>query len=230
MAWYHRRLCLDNLKELDIKEELNWLDSIALENQKNYQIWHHRKVIIEKLNDPSHEKKVLNEIFADEPKNFHGWCHRIWVVRRFNLIEGEFEFVDKLLKEDVRNNSAWNYRFFLIKFTNSKIDDEIEYTLNKIALAPMNESPYSYLRGFFQPQNNENKIYMKDFPNIKSSLEIIISEYPECYHAYSLLTDVYLEEKNSSKCLEIIDNLIEIDYIRKKYWNWRKIKINELLK
>lgn len=98
MAWYHRRLCLDHLN-LSLEAELKWLDSIMIENQKNYQIWHHRKVIIEKLNDPSHEKSVLDLVFKDEPKNFHAWCHRIWVVRRFNLFEGELKYVDSLLEE-----------------------------------------------------------------------------------------------------------------------------------
>jgi len=99
MAWYHRRLCIDYLPNIDLHKELKWVDSITLENQKNYQIWHHRKVLIEKLNDPSHEKKLLDEIFEDEPKNFHAWCHRIWVVRRFNLFEGEFEFIENKLDE-----------------------------------------------------------------------------------------------------------------------------------
>lgn len=99
MAWYHRRLCIDSIPEISLDAELEWLDSIAIENQKNYQIWHHRKVIIEKKEDPSHEIKILNEIFSEEPKNFHAWCHRIWVVRRFNLYEGEMDYVENMLKE-----------------------------------------------------------------------------------------------------------------------------------
>jgi len=99
MAWYHRRLCLDNIKELDLQSELNWLDSITVENQKNYQIWHHRKVLVEKLNDPTHEKPLLDEVFKDEPKNFHAWCHRIWVVRRFDLIQGEMDYIESKLEE-----------------------------------------------------------------------------------------------------------------------------------
>jgi protein farnesyltransferase/geranylgeranyltransferase type-1 subunit alpha len=100
MAWYHRRLCIDEPGlMIDLNQELDWLDSIIVENQKNYQIWHHRKVIIEKLQDPSHEKKVLAEIFSEEPKNFHAWCHRIWVVRRFSLYEGELDYVENMLEE-----------------------------------------------------------------------------------------------------------------------------------
>jgi len=98
MGWYHRRLCIDNM-DLDLEEELEFLDEIMEENQKNYQIWHHRKAIVEKSQNSSKEKPILNHIFEEEPKNFHAWCHRIWVVRRFNLIENEFEFIDEMLNK-----------------------------------------------------------------------------------------------------------------------------------
>jgi protein farnesyltransferase/geranylgeranyltransferase type-1 subunit alpha len=227
MAWYHRRLCLDNIPELDLIEELEWLDSITVENQKNYQIWHHRKVIIEKLNDPSHEKPLLEEVFADEPKNFHAWCHRIWVVRRFNLYEGELEFIENKLKEDIRNNSVWNYRFFIINQLNNNkpseevLQKEIEYTLDKIIEVPCNESPYSYIRGWLKPTSNILK-----YNSIKSTLENIIENYPDCYHAFSLLLEWYEQEGNKTKSFEIIETLIKIDHIRAKYWAWRKNNIS----
>lgn len=98
MAWYHRRKCLDNLNlDLNLENELNFLDENMVENQKNYQIWHHRKVIVEKSQIFAKEKPMLNEIFDDEPKNFHAWCHRIWVVRRFNLTENELEWVEEMI-------------------------------------------------------------------------------------------------------------------------------------
>lgn len=98
MAWYHRRQCIDFM-ELNLDDELDFLDSIMEDNQKNYQIWHHRKAIVEKSNNPSREKPILDLIFENEPKNFHAWCHRIWIVRRFNLIEDEFEFTEKMIKD-----------------------------------------------------------------------------------------------------------------------------------
>jgi protein farnesyltransferase/geranylgeranyltransferase type-1 subunit alpha len=228
MAWYHRRVCLDNIKELDFKEELKWVDSITVDNQKNYQIWHHRKVLIEKLNDPSHEKPLLDLIFDDEPKNFHAWCHRIWVVRRFNLYEGEYEFIEKKLQEDIRNNSVWNYRYFLINHMNNNnlseeiINSEINYALNKIVEVPNNESPYSYIRGLLKP-----RCKIKNYVKIKQTMEDIIENDKECVYAYSLLLDWYIEEKNKEKILDIIDVLVKVDYIRKKYWLWRKENIHK---
>ena len=104
MAWYHRRLCLDKIN-INLQEELNWLDLIGVENQKNYQIWQHRKIIVERTGDYSHEKIFLNQVFEDEPKNFHAWCHRIWIVRRFGIYEGEIDFVESILKEVILNKS-----------------------------------------------------------------------------------------------------------------------------
>ena len=54
MEWYIRRLCINKIKEIKINNELFWLDSIMVLTQKNYQIWNHRKVIIDKLNNCSH--------------------------------------------------------------------------------------------------------------------------------------------------------------------------------
>ena len=54
MEWYIRRLCIDKIKEINLNNELLLLDSIMVLNQKNYQIWNHRKVIIDKLNDCSY--------------------------------------------------------------------------------------------------------------------------------------------------------------------------------
>jgi protein farnesyltransferase/geranylgeranyltransferase type-1 subunit alpha len=221
MAWYHRRKCVEALN-IDLEEEMDWLDSIAKENQKNYQIWQHRKILIEKTQDSSREKKMLDSIFDDEPKNFHAWCHRIWVVRRFDLYEGEYEFVNYMLDQDIRNNSVWNYRYFLFNHTKEKsienFTSEIEYTLDKIKQVPANESPYNYIRGLI----GDNKLQYSKFPVIKELLlEIPVEE--NNYHALALLLDIYEEEKNIEKFNQTIDKLIQLDWIRRKYYEWRRV-------
>ena len=75
----------------------------------------------------------------------------------------------------------------------------------------MNESPYSYVRGFLKPISK-----ILNYCNIKSTLEKVIEDYPECYHAYSLLLDWYEQENDTHKCLEIIKTLSEVDHIRVK--------------
>ena len=225
VAWVVRRQCLDKVKELDLNKELLWLDYQMVDNQKNYQIWHHRKLLIDKLNDASHEKRVLNEIFTDEHKNFHAWSHRIWMIRRFNNVENELEFIEDMFKHDVKNNSAWNYRFFLILFMNNNkmtkeiIENEIKYAIEKIHKEPKNECPYCYIRGFVTNFGYK----FSDFGIIKEEMEKIINA-PEKNNSYcmNLILDIYEEEKDENKFNGVIEALISYDYIRKKYYSWRK--------
>ena len=208
-----------------MKEELNWLDYNIVSIQKNYQIWHHRKLLIEKLNDVSHEKNILERVFSSEPKNFHAWTHRIWMIRRFNNTENEFEFIEKMLKDDIKNNSVWNYRFFLVQYINGNkldkniVENEIKYALEKIKECPVNECPYSYIRGFITKFNYK----YSDFIFVKEYLENLIDEYIEDnIYGLNLLLDYYEEEKNENKFNETIEQLKKVDYIRKKYYGWRK--------
>lgn len=74
------------------------------------------------------------------------------MVSTFQLWDGELPDVDRLLSEDVRNNSAWNQRYWVYKtrpagFTQDDLKAEVTYALEKIVLAPRNESPWSYLKG-----------------------------------------------------------------------------------
>ena len=224
VCWVLRRECLDKVKEIDPYQELAWLDSIMVENQKNYQIWHHRKLLIEKINDASHEKIVLNNVFLSEPKNFHAWTHRIWMIRRFNNVEGEFDFIENMLKDDIKNNSVWNYRFFLVQFNNNNkldkeiVEKEIKYTLNKIKINPINECPYCYIRGLI----NKSGFKYSDFLFVKEELEKILKTNENNSYGLMLLLDYYEEEKNKEKFEEMIEKLIKVDYIRKKYYRWRK--------
>lgn len=115
----------------------------------------------------------------------------------------------------------WNYRFFIVNYKDQPdIKEEINYALDKIKLCPMNESAYSYIRGF------KIKDY-KDYPEVKLTMEMITKENPECYYAYSLLLDITIASGDKELSLKLLDILLEIDYIRRKYWSWRKERLNE---
>ena len=129
---------------------------------------------------------------------------------------------------DIKNNSVWNYRFFFINYEkifknasdkeiNEIIKNEIQYAIDKIQLCPVNESAYSYLRGYL---NKYNKKY-SDYPIIKETM-LELMKKGSINHTLSMVVDIYEEEKNTAKAIEIIDELIILDYIRKKYWGWRK--------
>lgn len=121
-VWLYRAKII---KELDKKlaDEIDWLNRVSEENLKNYQIWHHRQIIVSRLRDSltkesdflAEERDFLMDIFARDSKNYHVWIYRHWLVRHFNLWEDERETLDveTLIDRDVHNNSAWNHRYVL---------------------------------------------------------------------------------------------------------------------
>lgn len=45
-AWQHRRRCIDALG-IPTAKELEFLNSVGVDLEKNFQIWHHRRCIME---------------------------------------------------------------------------------------------------------------------------------------------------------------------------------------
>lgn len=160
-----------------IEQELEWVNEIASSNQKNYQIWHHRQLLIDHLY-PSltseeqtalgdREREFMGSMFDEDAKNYHVWSYRQYLVRKMGLWdeEGEMGSVEALLRRDVRNNSAWSHRFFLV-FSNPShstpgspatkhdpaipdhiLDRELEFAKTATFEAPQNQSPWNYIRG-----------------------------------------------------------------------------------
>ena len=230
--WVVRRKCLSDLKELNINNEIDFVNFIIISYPKIYQIWHHRRLLIDKLNDCSHEKNIIQKILDEDSKNFHCWSHRIWMIRRFNNIEGEFEFIEKMLENDIKNNSVWNYRFFLVEYINGKnmnkniIKNEIKYAFNKMIICPLNESPFNYILGYI----NKYKLKYIEIKNEIKVIKIKCDEEKEDINKYifflRILLEYYEEDKNISKFNDTIEKLIKIDFIRKKYYLWKKKNFN----
>ena len=44
-----------------------------------YQVWHHRRCLIELTEDPSKELSVTESTLSIDAKNYHAWDHRQWV-------------------------------------------------------------------------------------------------------------------------------------------------------
>ena len=125
-VWLYRASTIFALSA-PIEKELAWMNEVALENQKNYQIWHHRQTLINHLyptisSDPAAIKALadseiafMTQMFNEDSKNYHVWSYRQYFVRKFNLFnEGEIKSIEALLRKDVRNNSAWSHRFFVV--------------------------------------------------------------------------------------------------------------------
>ena len=136
---------------------MEYLDAIALQLEKNFQVWHHRRCIMEMLKQGfDRELELLEEVFSSDSKNYHAWAYRLWLVERFELFVGEMDWVEDWLEDEVTNNSLWAYRRFLVvktlkAWTRDVVDHEVQYTLKMLEKDPGNEAAWTYLRGWLAP-------------------------------------------------------------------------------
>lgn len=75
----------DILRALDtnLQNELNYTEEIISRNPKSYQVWHHRRVIVEWLNEGAKELELTEHILGMDAKNYHAWQHRQWAIKTF---------------------------------------------------------------------------------------------------------------------------------------------------
>lgn len=245
-AWHFRRLCLEALHS-DMSAELAFVTRAALASPKTYQIWYHRRVVVERLGDASHEKAFTERVLADDSKNYHAWSHRQFVLQHFGLWEGELQFVEGLLDDDVRNNSAWNQRWFVVKSTTGYeapgvMQRELDFAMRYARQAPNNESPVNYIRGIMRlPSFDADALdvvtkFVLDLlaslaeaaPDAGASKEH--PEHPNARHPpplLGLLVDVHSRCGKVSDAMALCDELAsKHDTIRSKYWMYRKEKIS----
>lgn len=227
-VWLYRAKVLFAINA-SLRDEIAWLNPTALKHLKNYQIWHHRQTIVDKLDSPEGETAFISRMFEADAKNYHVWSYRQWLVRRFDLWEkGELESTEEMLKTDIRNNSAWNHRWFVVFGRDENVIEdqeilnrEIDYVKAAIYMAPQNQSPWNYLRGLLRYARLPAST-MKDF-----ALEFASLDKPDevhSSHALDLLADVYAEDVNKKEqAAEALDLLAKkYDPIRANYWNYRK--------
>jgi len=224
-VWLYRARTLFELSK-DLKREIEFLNEKALAHQKNYQIWHHRQLVMENLGNPQGEAEFIAQMFEKDSKNYHVWSYRQWLVRRFDLWDQpeELAYLNELLTKDVRNNSAWNHRHFLvfgrnINVSQNVIDREIQAAEEALIIAPQNPSPWNYLRGVM----NKSKLHL-------SVLEKLCTHYAPLdnpskiasSHALEFLADIHEEKGDTEKVRMAFKLLAEkFDPIRANYWAYR---------
>lgn len=198
-ARHFRRRALEAL-DADLREELRYTERMALRNPKNYQVWHHRRAVCERLGDGGDEKHFTAAALQDDAKNYHAWAHRQWAVRAFGLWDGELEFVDDMLDDDVRNNSAWNHRWFVLEHTTplarADREREADYALARIQRAVHNESPWNYLRGLVRGHEAHFS------SRLRHSLEATLASTPDCIFAAGLLVELLAVEGTTEAVAE----------------------------
>lgn len=122
-----------------LNEEFEFIQAFTIETPKNYQLWQHRQIIVERMASvevAAMDLEATKFQLSLDAKNIHCWQYRQWLLRHFNLpFLTELEYTKELLKSDVYNNSAWNHRYFLIKNSvEFKIEDLIKDFENVVLL------------------------------------------------------------------------------------------------
>jgi protein farnesyltransferase/geranylgeranyltransferase type-1 subunit alpha len=233
-VWLYRAQCLFALNS-DLKEELEWLNDAALAHQKNYQIWHHRNLIVDKLNSCEGETAFVERMFEKDAKNYHVWSYRQWLVKRFDLWErGELEFTERMLEQDVRNNSAWNHRWYVVNgreaegvagVTNLAIRTrEMKFAQEAIAKAAQNQSPWNYLRAIVRASGAPLG-ELKDFTSQYASVDR--PDSVRSSFALDLMAEILAEEQDGKQqAIQALDLLAaKYDPIRQNYWTYRKAQL-----
>ncbi|KAG5951189.1 hypothetical protein E4U53_003600 [Claviceps sorghi] len=125
-VWLYRFKIIQTL-QIPIPEEIDWLNEVVMSNLKNYQIWHHRQLLIDYYfpSIASEEETVkqlartetqfLNTMLEEDAKNYHAWSYRQYLVKKLGMWNiTELAATQNLIEDDVRNNSAWAHRFFIV--------------------------------------------------------------------------------------------------------------------
>lgn len=254
-VWLYRAANVFALK-LPLPDEIEWLNQIALDNLKNYQIWHHRHLLVENYyptiaDDPDavarfavSEREFLQKILSMDTKNYHVWSYRSYLVGKLREwgSEEERQAIEAMIDHDVRNNSAWSHRFFLVfsnpehatagvgatqpdpKVPQAIIDREVEYAMDKIRLAPQNQSGWNYLRGVLV-KGRRKLASVDEFASefVKGLGEGEEAEDVQSTHALDLLAEIYAEKGDKGKADLSLRRLGEKwDRIRIGYWEWRR--------
>ena len=225
-AWSFRRRVLFALKA-PLADELKFIRKFTIETPKNYQLWQHRQVILQRIGSADIAAKDLEDTsvqLSDDSKSIHCWQYRQWLLKHFNLnslVETELRFTEALLKEDVFNNSAWNHRFFLLQFSDFYKENKGKCLLTEFEniLKFLNESNqenecfWNYLTALIQDSSPEGFLSIERDIVPKLSECIATLENTENY-----LYLRFLSRFKSINQKDIFDKLKKLHPINRAFW------------
>lgn len=235
-VWLYRFRIVKAL-ELPILDEIEWLNRVALQNLKNYQIWHHRQLLLDYYlpsisSDPVSVKKLaksetdfISRILEEDTKNYHVWSYRQYLVGKLELwTPAELGAAQNMIEDDVRNNSAWSHRFFVV-FSNPKEATPGSLptaTDPKVSAATIDrELAYAKVKIALAPQNQSSWNYLRgvlvksgrDFATLDEFTEQFVSglgeesEDVKSSHALDLLAEIYKAKGDKEKAKLCLERL-----------------------
>lgn len=171
-VWHYRRLCLDavyggggvgqpktaavNSEQEQAREtrgsaptfdyipaDLQLAASLGGDNPKNYQIWYHRRALLEKVlkQDQQAQKK------EQEPSSNNSHSSSSSVLFQ-QFATAELDYISAVLREDGKNYHAWSHRQWCIHALSAVHaavwDSELEYARQLIAADRRNNSAWNH--------------------------------------------------------------------------------------
>ncbi|KAJ4306412.1 CAAX geranylgeranyltransferase alpha subunit [Collariella sp. IMI 366227] len=235
-VWLYRAANVFALK-LPIPDEIAWLNEVALANLKNYQIWHHRHLLVENYfptiaSDPTaihsfaaSEREFLTAILREDTKNYHVWSYRSYLVGKLNLFDDaeELATIESMIDDDVRNNSAWSHRFFLV-FSNPGHSTPGVAATEHDPKVPGDivdrEVQYAKDKIVLAPQNQSGWNYLRGVL-VKGGRKLATAE--EFTARFVTGLEIYAEKGDKERAVLSLRRLGQKwDRIRVGYWEWRR--------
>ncbi|KAI9149522.1 protein farnesyltransferase [Paramyrothecium foliicola] len=240
---------------LPVPDEIRWLNDVALANLKNYQIWHHRQLLLDHHHPAvagdedavkalaRSETDFLRAILERDTKNYHVWSYRHYLVAKLGLFNiNELLATQNLIEDDLRNNSAWSHRYFLV-FDDPKLRDgadpskvvipadvldrEVNYAKEKIRLAPQNQSSWNYLRGALTKAGQPSSSLREFAEQFVKELGAD-GEEVHSSHALDVLAEVYADAGEVDRARLCLRRLAEKwDPVREGYWKYRTAQLGQ---
>lgn len=237
-VWLYRFKIISTL-DLPVPDEMAWLNEVALTYLKNYQIWHHRQLLIDHYypqiaSDPEEvgklarsESQFITTMLAGDTKNYHVWSYRQYLVRKLSLFNlPELLSTQNLIEDDVRNNSAWSHRF-LVVFSDPKKSTEGSHPTEHDPKIPGDildrEVGYAKEKIQLAPQNQAAWNYLRGVLTKGGRKMSGVREFAEGFvdelggededvrssHALDCLAEAYVEEGDKEKAKLCLERLAE---------------------
>lgn len=255
-AWAFRMRCVEDAVDAreaeagtaTLRDELAFAEAQTTKNPKNYQVWNHARMVLERADAAGAFEGLRDRAFAHanaalmlDGKNIHAWSHRAWLVERCDAWEEEMAFTEEMLAEDWMNNSAWNARFQCVTVCLERgdvgvLEREAAFATTAPRVDDDNESAWNYLRGLCAIAERDGSAIPRDVANRVVALAIDAartaaapapSRVPS-RHAALLLADRVAAEAvrdadigRAASAESMFRNLATLDPLRGNYYRTR---------
>nr|CEL64776.1 TPA: hypothetical protein BN1204_006520 [Neospora caninum Liverpool] len=164
-----RRRVLTEFPSLLNFAELEFVRDWTTASLKNYQVWFHRRWVVERLLDRMRETKPrtdgddeaetsdaskeaiaalcedelqsVTDVLRKDAKNMSAWSHRVWLRRVYpRPLAEDFSWALQWLHADPFNNSAWMFRQLLAREKAERRGRRVTASRDEAARSPSDES------------------------------------------------------------------------------------------